>query len=135
MADISLDLNPASPTYKDLLVVDGDLILTADANPAGTNNIQQNILQRLSFFLGEWFLDNTQGLPYYQQILIKNPDQSKIDAIFVNSILGTPGVTQLLSYTFTPVFASRLLKVSFSALTTAGKVNYSGNVTTQGSTP
>jgi hypothetical protein len=134
MVDISLDLNPASPTYRDLLFVDNDLILTSDANPNGTNNILQDIVQNISFFFQEWFLDNTKGIPYFQQILIKNPDQSKIDAFFINTILGTPGVTQLLSYNFTPNYPGRVLNVQFSAMTTSGKVNYSGNVTTQGAT-
>jgi hypothetical protein len=134
MVDISLDLNPASPNYKDLLIIDNDLVLTSDADPNGTNPILQDIVQNLSFFLGEWFLDNTKGIPYFQQILVKNPDQSKIDAFFVNTILGTPGVLQLLSYSFSANYAARLLNVTFSAMTTMGKVNYSGNVTTQGAT-
>lgn len=132
MADLSLDLNKTSGTYKDLLLLDGDLVLTADADSRGANNILQNILQRMSFFLGEWFLDNTQGLPWFQQILVKGPDQSKIDAIFQNAIMGTPGVTQLLSYTFTPNTTARTLNVTFVAMTTSGKVNYSGNLSSQG---
>lgn len=132
MADVSLDLNKASPNFKDLLILDNDLVLTKDANPLGTNNILQDIVQNLSFFFGEWFLNTTQGLPWFQQILVKNPDQSKIDALLVNTILGTKGVTQLLAYTFTPNFQGRVLGVTFSAMTTSGKVNYSGNVTSQG---
>lgn len=134
MADLSLDLNPLHknlPTYRDLLVTNNDLTLTADANPTNalaTNPVLQNILQRMRFFLAEWFLDNTQGLPYFQQILIKNPDQSKIDAIFSNVILGTPGVTQLTAYSFTPSSAIRVLTVSFSVITTTGIVSYSGNI-------
>lgn len=132
MADLAIDLNPidvGQPYYKDIFVSNGDLTLTSDLtpnNPASTNPVFQDILQRLSFFLGEWFLDNTQGVAYYQQILIKNPDQSKIDAIFQNVILGTPGVTQLNSYTFTPNLAQRTLTVTFSCITTSGIVNYSG---------
>ena len=129
MADLSLDLSTSiSPTYKDLLVQNGDLVLTADANPAGTNNVLQNILQRLSFVQGEWFMDNTVGIPYYTQVLIKNPDLSKIEALFQSTIIKTPGVTQLLSYSQNFITGSRLLNVSFSCLTTAGKVEYSGSI-------
>jgi hypothetical protein len=134
MADLAIDLNPldiAKPYYKDIFVTNGDLTLTSDATPnnlASTNPVLQDILQRLSFFLGEWFLDNTQGVPYFQQILIKNPDQSKIDAIFQNIILGTPGVVQLSSYTFTPNTAKRVLTVAFACITTSGIVNYSGTI-------
>jgi hypothetical protein len=123
MADLLIDLNKSSSTYKDLVVQDNDLVINS-----GATAIQQDIIQRLSFFAGEWFLDNTQGLPWYQQILVKNPDQSKVDAIFRNAILATPGVVSLSQYSFVPNFAARLLTVSFIAQTTQGTVNYSGAI-------
>lgn len=131
MSDISINLDPTllgQPAYGDLVVLNNDLVLTSDANPAGTNNILQDILQRLRFFSGEWFMDNTQGVPWFQQILIKNPDQATIDAILQNIILGTPGVTQLTAYQFTPNFSRRLMNVSFRCMTTSGVVNYNGVV-------
>lgn len=129
MADISLDLNPLSPTHKDFLVVDGDLVLTSDSDPKGTHNVLQHIVQRLSFFLGEWFMDNTKGVPWFTQILVKNPQQAKIDALLMNTIMGTPGVTQLVSYSFSPDTAKRTLSVQFSVYTTNGKVDYTGAIT------
>lgn len=132
MADISLDLNKASASYRDLLLKSGDLILTSDIDPGGSNPILQDILQRMSFFLGEWFMDNSQGLPWFQQILVKNPSQSKVDAIFSNCIMGTPGVQQLLDYQFSIQSATRVLTVSFVAKTTSGKVNWSGTISTSG---
>lgn len=133
MVDLSLDLsNPLSSTFGDLLVIDGDLVLTSDADPRGTNPILQDIVQSIRFFLAEWFLDNTQGLPWFQQILVKNPNQSAIDAIFKNVILGRPGVLQLASYSFDSNFTNRTLNVSFSAVTTSGTVNYNGTLTPVG---
>ena len=129
MSDISLDLsNQASTTYKDLLIVESDLVLTADADPSGTNPILQNLLQRLSFIQGEWFMDNTLGIPYFQQILVKRPDQSKIETIIQRTILTTPGVTQLLSFSASANTVNRILTVSFSCLTTSGPVSYSGAI-------
>lgn len=126
MADISQDLsNPISATYKDLLFINNDLVLTSDVNSAGTDNVLQDILQRLSFFRGEWFMDNTQGVPYFEQILVKNPNQANIDAILVNIIMSTPGVQSLLAYSFEPNNEKRSLSVSFSVVTTQGKVSYS----------
>lgn len=122
MADISLDLDPISDTYGDLLIVNGDLVIT----PTTLDAIQQHILQRLRMYLGEWFLDNTIGLPFYQQILVKNPNQGNIDALFRNQILGTPGVISLNSYSFEPDFVTRVLRLTFSAQTTSGPVNYQG---------
>src|SRR5882672_11274251 len=125
MADIMLDLNPISPTLNDLLIRDGDLVITPDTLSA----VRQHILQRLRIFLGEWFLNNQVGLPFFQQILIKNPDQSKIDALLRNQIQGTPGVEALNSYSFSPDFTLRVLTVSFSARCTGGTVDYEGLIT------
>lgn len=132
MVDLSLDMNPSSSTYRDLLVVKGDLILTSDANPSGTNPVQQNILQRMSFFLAEWFLDNTKGLPWFQRIFVKGAKQSDIDALLSNVIMGTPGVQTLQSYSFKPNSAKRNCQVTFVAQTVSGKIDYSGTVTAQG---
>lgn len=121
MADIELDLDPNSPHFHDVKIVNGDLVLND-----GVEAIRQHILQRLRMFLGEWFLDNTIGLPYFQQILVKNPDQSKIDAIFINQILGTPGVVSLTKYSFVPNFINRSVSVTFECLTTQGTVDYAG---------
>lgn len=126
MADISLDLNQASPTYKDFLLFENDLVLTLDSDPNGNNPVEQDVVQRLSMFLGEWFMDTTQGTPWFQQILVKNPDQAAIDAIFKNIIMGTPGVIQLTAYSFSPNLEKRTLAASFSILTAAGAVNYNG---------
>jgi len=128
MADISLDLNKASSTYKDYILYQNDLVLTTDADSNGTNNILQDILQRMSFFLGEWFLDNTFGVPWYQQILVKNPDNSKIDILLLNVILNTPGVQLVSTYKFTPNLSARTLTVQFNAQTTSGTVDYTGTV-------
>src|SRR4029077_4743012 len=102
MTDLALDTNPNSLTFKDLKIVNGDLVLVD-----GTAGIMQNILQTLKIFLGEWFMDNTLGIDYFGSILVKNPNQAIINAIFINQILSVPGVTALTAYKFTPNFLTR----------------------------
>lgn len=129
--DLSIDINPASATYRDLVLVAGDLALTSDVNPAGTHYILQNILQRLSMFRGEWFLNKTIGVPYFQQILVKSPNKAVVDRIFQDTVLSTPGVRAMLSYTSAFKYgASRLLTIAFRADTVAGIVSYSGPLNT-----
>jgi len=128
--DLSLDLNPASPTYKDLLLQDGDLVINS-----GVDQVQQDLIQRLSFYQSEWFLDNTLGVPWFQQILVKNPDIGAIDAVLINTITNTPGITQLVSYKSTPSFKNRFLGLEFKAISTAGVINYTDqNLPPSGST-
>lgn len=127
MADLSLDLSStASPTYKDLLVVNGDLVLTSDVEAAGTNPVLQDIIQSLSMFQGEWFMNNSEGIPWFQQILIKNPDLSKIDAIIQNVIAGRPGVEAILNYSSKFNSSNRSLTITFRVRTTTGTIDYTG---------
>jgi hypothetical protein len=121
MADLSLDL-----ITDDLLIINNDLSFTSDIQPAGTNNVLQDILQRMRFFYGEWFLDNTEGVQYYEQILVKNPDISKIDVIFIELILSTRGIDSLDDYSFSPNFEKRKLGIKFKATSTNGPIDYSG---------
>lgn len=131
MADLSLDLSSKSQgtaAYGDLLLVNGDLVLTSDVNPAGTNPVLQNVLQRLRMFLGEWFLDNRQGVPWLQQILTKTAAGTATDALLQNTILGTPGLVALLSYASTLNRANRTLTISFKAQSTSGLIDYASTL-------
>jgi len=67
-------------------------------------------------FKGEWFLDTRVGVPYYDSILIKNPDLVVIRSIFRNAILSTPGIANLDALTTAFDAASRKLTVEFTAI-------------------
>jgi hypothetical protein len=61
----------------------------------GAAAIAQRLRTRLLFFKKEWFLDQRQGMPYYEQILVKNPDLTLVQSIFRRAILSTPGVLSI----------------------------------------
>lgn len=119
--DLALDLDPTSPTFMDLQIVNGDLVWVT-----GKDAIKQNILQRLNTYAGEWFLDVTAGLPYFDQILVKNPDQGAIEALIQNEILNTPGVVALVTFSVSVNFSTRVLTINFSVATTDGIVDWEG---------
>ena len=52
---------------------DGDLDFSSGGLELleGVDEIVQKLDTRLQFFLGEWFLDQRLGIPYYEDILIK----------------------------------------------------------------
>lgn len=81
----------------------------------GGDEILQRVRQRLNTFLAEWFLDLSVGVPYFEQVLIKNPNADVIQAIFKREILGTPGIVELLEYTQDLDVATRNLKITFTA--------------------
>jgi len=121
--DLGLNLNPLASNFKDVYLVNGDLPLVS-----GTVQIEQNILQTLGVYLGEWFLDNTIGLDYYGTVFVKNPNQASINAMFISAILGVAGVISILSFSSQINTASRSMNVSFRVQTTTGVVSYAGTL-------
>lgn len=110
MSDIELDL-----VTNDMKLTGGDIsIVTLDAA------IRQRLLQTLRLFLGEWFLDTSAGVPYYQSILVKNPNLDVVQASIKNAILSTPGIIELLSFNFNYDAAQRKVTMDFDAKSTNG---------------
>lgn len=112
MKDIALD-----PTTGDLLLENFDLQLVE-----GRDQIAQNLAIRLRFILGEWFLDITAGVPYYDDFFIKAPNQIRIESVLKEEILDTPGIDQILSFTSTFNAQRRIYSVTFSVSTTRGEI-------------
>lgn len=113
MVDLKLDPLNAN----DIEFVDDDFGLTSDGDA-----IRQHVLIRLKFFQGEYFLNQNEGVPYYQQILIKNPRLSVIRALLQETILETPGISSISDFELSLNTSSRLLEVSFTATTDLGEI-------------
>jgi len=62
--------------------------------------VAQAIQTRLKLWQGEWFLDITDGTLYSTQVFGERYNKSP-DAAIKDRILGTPGVSQLISYSST----------------------------------
>ncbi len=103
------------PVTGDLVIENNELVRIT-----GAEEIVQRIIQRLRTFRGEWFLDRSVGLPYYQDILIKNPNVETVQGLFRQAILKTPGVTRLLQYSQTLDGVTRKLTINFKALGDVG---------------
>ena len=102
-----------------------DLITGVDLSlVSGIESIRQHLAQRLKTFMGEWFLDNRIGVPYFQQVLIKNPDPVVLDSVFKAVIVNTPGVIELLEFDLKVDRSTRQLKLSFTASTTEGEISF-----------
>lgn len=129
MGDIAMNLIKGDPGYGDWLLADGDIVLTSDIDSAGTNPILQNVLQRLRFMLGEFFMDTTQGFPWIQRVFVKGTREAEIDALVQDTILGTPGMLELSDYSASINRAARNLSLSFSGTGTSGKVEWTGTLT------
>ncbi|MCT4707342.1 hypothetical protein MUA04_02180 [Enterobacteriaceae bacterium H11S18] len=58
--------------------------------------VAQAVNTRLQLWRGEWFLDTTQGTPYWQSVLGKRPDKAW-PLILRDRVSQTPGVKSVLS--------------------------------------
>lgn len=112
--DLALD-----PQTGDLLLESGNLRLTS-----GLDAIAQDVTIRLRFFLGEWFLDTRVGVPYFQEILVKNPNIPRVTQLLRQVVQETPGVTSVDRFDFSFDAATRKASVAFTASTTAGQLTY-----------
>lgn len=88
----------------------------------GTQATAQRIKIRLKLFLGEWFLDLLAGIPYYQDILIRNPDINKVNALIREAILTTPTVLSIDSYEYALNTTTRTFSVNFRCTTSNGTI-------------
>lgn len=104
-------------SQHDLLLKENRLVLTD-----GMNAIAQRIKIVLLTFAGEWFLDISQGLPYFDEILVKNPNSTRIYAIFRRQIARVRGVKRVINLTLSVDRKSRSLIVEFEAESVEGVI-------------
>lgn len=105
MTDFALD-----SVTNDLDLSTGDLRFVT-----GADAVAQHLLVRLRLFHGEWFYDLRVGIPYYEQILLKNPNLVAITGIFRQAIASTPGVDELQRIDLDFDRAARTLSLDFTA--------------------
>lgn len=105
------------PLTGDLALDDtGDLVVLT-----GRDAIAQHIRVRLQFVLGEWHLDQREGIPYFEQIWVTNPDLVAIEELFRRAIAQTPGVASVRTLSLTHDTQARTLSMSVLAVTTDGE--------------
>jgi hypothetical protein len=78
--------------------------------------VAQNVKTTLQLWEGEWFLDNTLGTPWSQEVLGYN-NVSLRDMIVKAAILGVFGVVSIDNYNSTVVTSTRQFIVQGSIIT------------------
>jgi hypothetical protein len=67
---------------KDILLTpDGDINIQPTGDIGITDSVRQAVRIRLLWFFSEWRFAPSYGVPYYEEILIKNPDKERIKRI------------------------------------------------------
>jgi hypothetical protein len=88
----------------------------------GVDMVRQKLASRFRFFLGEWFLDRRQGIPYYRDVLKKDADLDVVRSVFRKVVLGTPGVTGLRRFDLRFDAVERHLVFDFEASSLDGTI-------------
>lgn len=123
LAEVASSPDPARDIYLDALTNNfaltpgGDLALVG-----GVPSIVQAIRQKLRAFLGEWFLDEEEGVAWFESILVKNPNLTAIRAIHRDAILAVPGVLDLTKLDLVVDASTRTLTVTFEATSDTGEL-------------
>lgn len=81
----------------------------------GGEAVAQRVRVRFKFFAGEWFLDRRLGVPYYRDILIKNPDRLVVSAVFRKVLTLTLGVQKVNAFSAVLETLTRTLTADFDA--------------------
>lgn len=118
MADLALVVttDADNPVEGDLMLVNGDFVLVR-----GLDAIEQHLRVRLRFFLGEWFLDEREGVPFFRDIFVKNPNVSLITAELRRVVTSTPGVSSCEQLTVDIDAGARRATVTIRATTDTGE--------------
>lgn len=117
MTDMRLDDDPLSPTYGDLLYDNTGPTTTLDQ----ADSVAQKLKIKLSTFLGEWFINTANGVPYYQEIFGKVRNKQTIDLIFQQKILEEPDVVELTEFS-SDISNGRTYTINFRVRTTLGQI-------------
>lgn len=115
---ISLALNASNDLELDELT--GMIKMVSDGD-----EVCQQVRTRLLFYLGEWFLDTSVGIPYFQEVFTKPAIISLVESRLKDEIISTPGVLSLDTFATNFNSTTRALTVSFSATTIYGSVSSS----------
>ena len=89
--------------------------------------VAQCVRTRLGLWTGQWFLNLPDGMPWSTDVLGKYTE-AKRDLAIKSRILGTPGVTEIVSYSMSLDRFSRKLVGSVTINTQYGQATVQGPI-------
>lgn len=102
MKDLLLDAN------GDLKFVNGDVSFT--------DSVVQAITIRLRWFFGEWKINIEFGVPYYDDIFVKNPNKVLLEERIREEILSVEEIEEVSSVSINIDSKTRIAVIQFTAI-------------------
>ena len=78
-----------------LLDRSGDLLLSDTGDIVLNDSVAQKIRIRLLWFEGEWKWDREEGIPYFDQLLVKNPNLDYFESVIRDRIFEIDEITDV----------------------------------------
>lgn len=106
------------------IIPPGDLALK-NGSPyyiEGPDYIRQKLSIRFRFFLGEWFLNKLEGVPYYRDVFVHNPNLDVLTTLFKSIATDCPGVLGLKHFKLIFDRESRTASFDFAAVVDGGVI-------------
>ena len=91
----------------------------------GINQVRQELSSRLRFVRGEYYLDTSIGVPYYDGMLEKGSARVILESEIKRTIFETPQVVSLVSFETVFNSSTRSYAVIFQAQTSEGLIEQS----------
>ena len=85
-----------------------------------TAMIRQRVTTRLKHFLGEWYQDQSLGVPWRQSLMGGGVTAARAQSIFRRVIIETPGITAVTKCVVTLDGTERVGTLDFEAVTDIG---------------
>lgn len=115
-------LSRALNENNDIYAEKGACVFLSDSNGQGIDRVMQSIRTRLNFYQGEWFLDESAGVPWRQQIFVKPANLAIVESIIKAKISSTYGVNELQAFAMSFDPQNRTLNIAFSCNTIYGNL-------------
>lgn len=122
--DIALSRSTHDLVWKRLPDGTFDLVMAE-----GADAVAQQIKIVLKTFMGEWFLDTTVGIPYFEDILKKNPRSEVVETVLRGKIASVTGVTRVTAFDISIDNRLRTMTINYAAETNEGTIEDSFRLT------
>ncbi len=106
----------------DLAIVNGNLLVYGLTDETRRLYVRQKLASRFKFFLGEWHLDQREGIPYYRDVFVRNPNIPLIRSLFLRVLKKTTGVISVTAFSLYYDPAQRTLTFDFEATVDGGEI-------------
>lgn len=100
-----------------LLDANGDLDISKRGDISLGDSVAQKIRIRLLWLEGEWRWDTDEGLPYFDGLLVKNPDVDEFEGLIREKIFEVDEVTEVREVLVSYDRSERTATVRYTALT------------------